>query len=77
MRVYVGGSVPRELMDAARIDGAGRAKIFLPRGRPAHGPRSRHGVHAQRREFVEQLLPPLHRHNNAKLNTLTQGWRSG
>ena len=29
MRVYIGGSVPRELMDAARVDGAGESRIFL------------------------------------------------
>ena len=28
MRVYAGGSVPAELVDAARLDGAGESKIF-------------------------------------------------
>jgi multiple sugar transport system permease protein len=29
MRVYAGASIPRELIDAARIDGAGEGRIFL------------------------------------------------
>jgi multiple sugar transport system permease protein len=29
MRTYIAGSVPRELLDAARIDGAGEARIFF------------------------------------------------
>jgi multiple sugar transport system permease protein len=29
MRTYIGLSVPRELVDAARIDGAGEARIFF------------------------------------------------
>ncbi len=28
MRVYTGGAVPRELLDAARVDGAGETRIF-------------------------------------------------
>ena len=29
MRVYVSGAVPRELIDAARVDGAGEVRIFM------------------------------------------------
>ncbi len=29
MRVYVAGAVPRELIDSARVDGAGEGRIFL------------------------------------------------
>jgi multiple sugar transport system permease protein len=34
MRTYIDASVPRELMDAARIDGAGELRVFLRIGVP-------------------------------------------
>jgi len=73
MRVYVGGSVPQELMDAARIDGAGEAAIFLRVAVPLMVPAlvtvfMLNVVSAWNNYFLPFIV-----NNNANLNTLTQG----
>ena len=64
MRVYAEDAVPDELLDAARIDGAGELKTFaqcLAAAAAGH----RHGAPAVYRRHLEQLLPAArgaHRH---------------
>lgn len=73
MRVYVGGSVPRELMDAARIDGAGEAKIFLRVAVPLMVPALVTVFMLNVVSSWNNYFLPFIVNNNAKLNTLTQG----
>ncbi|HTV11962.1 MAG TPA: carbohydrate ABC transporter permease [Acidimicrobiales bacterium] len=73
MRVYVGGSVPKELMDAARVDGAREATIFLRVAVPLMVPALAtvfmlNVVGAWNNYFLPFIV-----NNNANLNTLTQG----
>ncbi len=73
MRVYAGGSVPRELIDAARIDGAGEARIFLRIATPLMVPAlvtvfMLNVVSAWNNYFLPFIV-----NNSAKLYTLTQG----
>jgi len=73
MRVYVGGSVPRELMDAARVDGAREMTIFLRVAVPLMVPAlvtvfMLNVVGAWNNYFLPFII-----NNNANLNTLTQG----
>jgi multiple sugar transport system permease protein len=73
MRVYVGGSVPRELMDAARIDGAGEARIFLRVAVPLMIPAIVTVFMLNVVSSWNNYFLPFIINNNAKLNTLTQG----
>ncbi len=73
MRVYAGVSVPRELIDAARIDGAGEARIFLRIATPLMVPAlvtvfMLNVVSAWNNYFLPFIV-----NNSAKLYTLTQG----
>ncbi|MGC8627532.1 MAG: carbohydrate ABC transporter permease [Acidimicrobiales bacterium] len=73
MRVYAGASVPRELIDAARIDGAGEARIFLRIAAPLMVPAlvtvfMLNVVNAWNNYFLPFIV-----NNSAKLYTLTQG----
>jgi multiple sugar transport system permease protein len=73
MRVYAGGSVPLELIDAARIDGAGEAKIFARVALPLMVPAL---VTVLLLNFVatwNNYFLPFIINNSAKLNTLMQG----
>ena len=57
MNVYARDAVPDELLDAARVDGAGEFRT-LPAGRAAaDAAGDRHGAAAVDRVVVEQLLP--------------------
>ena len=57
MRIYAEASVPSDLMEAARIDGAGEFRIFRQIAfRLLAGLRDRPAVHLRR--DLEQLLPP-------------------
>ena len=73
MRVYVGGSVPRELMDAARVDGAGEARIFLRIAVPLMVPALVTVFMLNVVSSWNNYFLPFIVNNNAKLNTLTQG----
>jgi multiple sugar transport system permease protein len=73
MRVYVGGSVPRELMDAARIDGAGEGRIFLRIAVPLMVPALVTVFMLNVVSSWNNYFLPFIINNNAKLNTLTQG----
>jgi multiple sugar transport system permease protein len=73
MRVYVGGSVPRELMDAARIDGAGETRIFLRIAVPLMVPALVTVFMLNVVSSWNNYFLPFIVNNNAKLNTLTQG----
>ncbi len=73
MRVYVGGSVPPELLEAARVDGAGEARLFLRIAVPLMVP-------ALVTVFLLNLVSswnnyflPFIVNNSAKLYPLTQG----
>ncbi|HTW07780.1 MAG TPA: carbohydrate ABC transporter permease [Acidimicrobiales bacterium] len=73
MRVYVGASIPRELMDAARVDGARETTIFLRVAVPLMVPAlitvlMLNVVGAWNNYFLPFIV-----NNNANLNTLTQG----
>jgi hypothetical protein len=57
MRTFVEVSVPRELLDAARVDGAGEGAESSSRSRSAHGARDDDGAAAVDRGGVEQLFP--------------------
>ena len=73
MRVYAGGSVPAELVDAARIDGAGESKIFLRVAVPLMVPAL---VTVFLLNFVaawNNYFLPFIINNSARLYTLTQG----
>ena len=73
MRVYAGGSVPAELIDAARLDGAGEAKIFVRVAVPLMVPAL---VTVFLLNFVaawNNYFLPFIINNSARLNTLTQG----
>ncbi len=73
MRVYVGGSVPRELMDAARIDGAGEARIFLRVAVPLMVPALVTVFMLNVVSSWNNYFLPFIINNSAKLSTLTQG----
>ena len=73
MRVYAGGSVPAELIDAARIDGAGELRIFLRVAVPLMVPAL---VTVFMLNFVaawNNYFLPFIINNSARLSTLTQG----
>jgi multiple sugar transport system permease protein len=73
MRVYAGGSVPAELIDAARLDGAGEAKIFVRVAVPLMLPAL---VTVFLLNFVaawNNYFLPFIINNSARLSTLTQG----
>jgi multiple sugar transport system permease protein len=73
MRVYAGGSVPQEMLDAARIDGAGEARIFLRVAVPLMVPAL---VTVFMLNFVaawNNYFLPFIVNNSARLYTLTQG----
>jgi multiple sugar transport system permease protein len=73
MRVYAGGSVPAELIDAARIDGAGEARIFVRVAVPLMVPAI---VTVFLLNFVStwnNYFLPFIINNSARLSTLTQG----
>jgi multiple sugar transport system permease protein len=73
MRVYAGGSVPQEMLDAARIDGAGEAKIFIRVAVPLMVPAL---VTVFMLNFVaawNNYFLPFIINNSARLYTLTQG----
>ena len=57
MHVYARDAVPDELLDAARVDGAGEFRTFLQVALPLHAAGDRHGAAAVDRGVVEQLLP--------------------
>ncbi|HXW81417.1 MAG TPA: carbohydrate ABC transporter permease, partial [Acidimicrobiales bacterium] len=73
MRVYVGGSVPRELIDAARVDGAGEARIFLRVAVPLMVPALVTVFMLNVVSSWNNYFLPFIINNNAKLSTLTQG----
>ncbi len=73
MRVYAGGSVPAELVDAARLDGAGETKIFARVALPLMVPAL---VTVFLLNFVaawNNYFLPFIINNSARLSTLTQG----
>jgi multiple sugar transport system permease protein len=73
MRVYAGGSVPPELIDAARIDGAGESRIFVRVAVPLMVPAI---VTVFLLNFVStwnNYFLPFIINNSARLSTLTQG----
>ncbi|MDQ1126592.1 alpha-L-arabinofuranosidase/ABC-type glycerol-3-phosphate transport system permease component [Microbacterium sp. SORGH_AS 505] len=57
MRVYTQDAVPDELLEAARIDGAGEWRTFRTIVVPLLPPGDRHGPAAVGRRHLEQLLP--------------------
>ena len=57
MNVYARDAVPDELLDAARVDGAGEFRTFFQVALPLHAARDRHRAAAVGRVVVEQLLP--------------------
>ena len=57
MQVYAADAVPDELLDAARVDGAGEFRTFLRVALPLLRPGGRHRVAAVDRRHLEQLLP--------------------
>ena len=58
---------PTELLEAARIDGAGEFRTFFPISLPAAGPRHRHGAAVHRGRDLEQLLPAADHAEHAEL----------
>ena len=58
MNVYTQDAVPDELLDAARVDGAGEFRTFFQVALPLLRPGHRDGAAAVDRGVVEQLLPP-------------------
>jgi multiple sugar transport system permease protein len=73
MRVYAGGSVPAELIDAGRIDGAGESKIFVRVALPLMVPAV---ITVFLLNFVatwNNYFLPFIINNSARLYTLTQG----
>ena len=73
MRVYAGGSVPSELIDAARLDGAGESRIFLRVAVPLMVPAL---ITVFMLNFVaawNNYFLPFIINNSARLYTLTQG----
>jgi multiple sugar transport system permease protein len=73
MRVYAGGSVPRELIDAARLDGAGEAGIFLRIAVPLMVPALATVFMLNVVSSWNNFFLPFIVNNSAKLYTLTQG----
>jgi multiple sugar transport system permease protein len=73
MRVYAGGSVPRELIDAARVDGAGEARIFLRVAVPLMVPAIVTVFMLNVVSSWNNYFLPFIVNNSAKLYTLTQG----
>ncbi len=73
MRVYVGGSVPRELIDAARIDGAGETVIFLRVACPLIVPALATVFMLNLAVDWNNYFLPFIVNNNPNLSTLTQG----
>ena len=57
MRVYARDAVPDELLDAARVDGAGEFRTFLHGRAAADAAGDRDGAAAVGRRHLEQLLP--------------------
>jgi len=73
MRVYAGGSVPRELIDAARVDGAGEGRIFLRIGVPLMVPAIATVFMLNVVSSWNNFFLPFIVNNSAKIYTLTQG----
>ena len=73
MRVYAGGSVPRELIDAARVDGAGEAGIFIRIAVPLMVPAFVTVFMLNVVSSWNNFFLPFIVNNSAKLYTLTQG----
>jgi len=73
MRVYAGGSVPRELIDAARVDGAGEAGIFVRIAVPLMVPALVTVFMLNVVSSWNNFFLPFIVNNSAKLYTLTQG----
>ncbi|HUB69019.1 MAG TPA: carbohydrate ABC transporter permease [Acidimicrobiales bacterium] len=73
MRVYAGGSVPRELIDAARVDGAGEARIFLRIAVPLMVPALATVFMLNVVSSWNNFFLPFIVNNSDKLYTLTQG----
>ena len=61
MRVYTQDAVPDEMLEAARIDGAGELRTFFQVALPLLRPGDRDGAAAVGRRHLEQLLPPARR----------------
>ena len=61
MNVYARDAVPDELLDAARVDGAGEFRTFFTGGAAAAAAGDRDGAAAVDRVVVEQLLPAARR----------------
>jgi len=73
MRVYAGGSVPRELIDAARVDGAGEARIFVRIAVPLMVPALATVFMLNVVSSWNNFFLPFIVNNSPKLYTLTQG----
>jgi multiple sugar transport system permease protein len=73
MRVYVSGSVPRELIDAARVDGAGEMGIFLRIACPLIVPALAAVFMVNLAIDWNNYFLPFIVNNNPHLSTLTQG----
>lgn len=73
MRVYAGGSVPRELIDAARVDGAGELGIFTRIAVPLMVPALVTVFMLNVVSSWNNYFLPFIINNNDKLYSLTQG----
>jgi multiple sugar transport system permease protein len=73
MRVYVGGSVPLELLDAARVDGAGETRLFLRIAVPLMLPALVTVFMINVVSSWNNYFLPFIVNNSAKLYPLTQG----
>ncbi|HTV10476.1 MAG TPA: carbohydrate ABC transporter permease [Acidimicrobiales bacterium] len=73
MKVYVGGSVPKELIDAARVDGASEGVIFLRVACPLIVPALATVFMLNLAIDWNNYFLPFIINNNPHLNTLTQG----
>ncbi|HUB69146.1 MAG TPA: carbohydrate ABC transporter permease [Acidimicrobiales bacterium] len=73
MRVYVGGSVPGQLIDAARVDGAGEGAIFLRVACPLMVPALATVFMLNLAMDWNNYFLPFIINNNPHLSTLTQG----
>jgi multiple sugar transport system permease protein len=73
MRVYVGGSVPKELIDAARVEGAGETAIFLRVACPLIVPALATVFMLNLAVDWNNYFLPFIINNNPHLSTLTQG----
>ena len=73
MRVYARDAVPDELLDAARVDGAGEFAHLPASGAPADAAGRRHGAAAVRRRTWNNYFLPLAMLSNSKLFPITVG----